>query len=403
MDTQSLREKACAYLDYLCAGLPSRSVGSEGNRQATAFFEKTLKDLGWNTQADQFPAVDWEEQGAGLRAGNQEFTVFPSPYSLGVSAEAELAAVASLAELENAAIQDKVVLLHGEIAREQIMPKNFVFYNPEESQRTVALLEQGRPAALVCATGRNSSLAGGAYPFPLIEDGDFDIPSVYMTDEEGSRLLPHVGSTVRLVSSARRIPGYGFNVTGRKGNPSGERWVLTAHIDAKKGTPGALDNAAGVIVLLLLAELLRDYQGDKSIEIVAFNGEDYYAVPGQMLFLAQNQGRLEEISLNVNIDGVGYRDGKTALSFYGPPEGLEARVREVLSAYEGVMVGSQWVQGDHSIFVQSGRPAIAISSAWFTENMDQQDITHTPKDRPEIVDCGKLVEAARVLAEVVRG
>ncbi|MBK9392004.1 MAG: M28 family peptidase [Bacteroidetes bacterium] len=33
--------------------------------------------------------------------------------------------------------------------------------------------------------------------------------------------------------------------------------VVTAHIDAKKGTPGAIDNATGVIVLLLLSELQR--------------------------------------------------------------------------------------------------------------------------------------------------
>jgi hypothetical protein len=30
-------------------------------------------------------------------------------------------------------------------------------------------------------------------------------------------------------------------------------------------------------------------------------------------------------------------------------------------------------------------------------------ITHTPKDRPEIVDCGKLVETARALRAFVEG
>ena len=34
--------------------------------------------------------------------------------------------------------------------------------------------------------------------------------------------------------------------------------VLCAHIDSKLNTPGALDNAAGVVTLLLLAELLAD-------------------------------------------------------------------------------------------------------------------------------------------------
>jgi len=51
----------------------------------------------------------------------------------------------------------------------------------------------------------------------------------------------------------------------------------------------------------------------------------------------------------------------------------------------------QWVQGDYSIFVQKGRPAIAISSQWFIENINSQKITHTSKYNIDIVGCNKLV------------
>ncbi|HON11654.1 MAG TPA: hypothetical protein PLE24_12365, partial [Chitinispirillaceae bacterium] len=94
----------------------------------------------------------------------------------------------------------------GEITKEQLMPKNFVFYNPVEHQQIVSSLEKSGASALVCATGRNSAIAGGVYPFPLIEDGDFDIPSVYMTEEEGKELLRLVGKTAHLRSKAERIP-----------------------------------------------------------------------------------------------------------------------------------------------------------------------------------------------------
>lgn len=36
-------------------------------------------------------------------------------------------------------------------------------------------------------------MMGALYPFPLFEDGDFDIPSVYMTDVEGERLAAYAG------------------------------------------------------------------------------------------------------------------------------------------------------------------------------------------------------------------
>ena len=320
METGSLLQKSSAYLHKLCTEIAERCVGSAGNRDATYFFGKILSDFGWETEAQEFEALDWQDGGASLQVEGTRFEVFVSPYSNGCKAEAQLVCVSTLAELEQADTRDKIVLLHGEIAREQLMPKNFVFYNPEEHQRIIARLEKASPAAIVCATGRNASLAGGAYPFPLIEDGDFEIPSVYMTEEEGIRLLQYEGKTAALKSNSSRVPGKGYNVIGRKGNPSGGRLVITAHIDAKKGTPGAIDNASGVVVLLLLAELLRDYNGSRQIELAAFNGEDYYAVPGQMLFVRQNQDRFHEILLNINIDGAGYKEGLSAFSFFGLPE-----------------------------------------------------------------------------------
>ena len=48
-------------------------------------------------------------------------------------------------------------------------------------------------------------MAGGVYPFPLIEDGDFDIPSVYLTAEEGERLAQFLGATATLTIDAERF------------------------------------------------------------------------------------------------------------------------------------------------------------------------------------------------------
>ena len=395
-------QKCKAYLRTLCEEIPERCVGSEGNRMATRFFEKEISSFGWNAEVQEFDAIDWEDGGAILTSGKASFEVFVSPYSLGCKVEAPLAGASRVEELAQLEICGRVLFLYGEIAQEQLMPKNFVFYNPEAHQQVISLLEEGRPEAIVCATGRNAALAGGVYPFPLIEDGDFDIPSVYMTEDEGHRLIPHVGKTVALQSFSKRIPGKGYNVIARKGPQSSKAIVITAHIDAKKGTPGAIDNATGVVVLLLLAKLLVDYDGNKQIEIVALNGEDYYAVPGQKLYIEQNQDRFGGSLLNINIDGAGYMEGKSVFSFYDLPEDIEGNANQVLRKYRGIAKGVQWAQGDHSIFIQNGCPAIAVSSEWFTENIDSQEITHTPKDSIAIVDCQKVVEIAEALNLLVR-
>jgi len=394
--------KSINYLEKLCSGIPERCVGSEGNRQATAFFANRLTELGWNVEAQEFNAIDWKEEGTELLIDKTRFQALASPYSKGCEARAILASAGSLAELESGSFTDKIILLHSEIASEQLMPKNFVFYNPEHHQKIVSLLENSGARALICATGRNTALAGGVYPFPLIEDGDFDIPSVYMTEEEGEKLLRHDGREVYLRSVAERIPAKGYNVAGIKGSPGTERVVITAHIDAKKGSPGAIDNATGIVVLLLLAELLKDYDGNKTIELVAFNGEDYYAVPGQMAYITKNHDRFDDILLNINIDGAGFKEGKTAFSLFGLPDNLLKKARETFGNHPDFVEGPQWPQGDHSIFVQYGRPAIAITSQWFIENMETQDITHTPKDNPGIVDCRKPVAIAEALQDFIQ-
>jgi aminopeptidase YwaD len=399
---EMLYQKSMSYLNMLCQDIEDRSVGSSGNRQSTKFIVKTLASFNWDIETAELNVIDWEDDGAILKTENNRFKVWVSPYSLGCNVKEEVIGVSDIAELERGDIAGKVVLLYGEIAKEQLMPKNFVFFNPEEHQKIIALLEGKKPAAIISATKRNPSLAGGVYPFPLIEDGDFDIASVYMTEEEGRKLLPYLGSPVTLQSHSRRISAKAYNVIARKGKNFANRIVITAHIDAKKGTPGAIDNATGVMVLLLLAEMLQDYDGDRMIEIVALNGEDYYAAPGQMDYLSKNKNKFNEVQLNINIDGAGYKRGKTAFSFFNLPEDMKRRVNSILTEYDGITEGVQWPQGDHSMFIQQGCSAIAVTSKWFLDNIDNQTITHTSKDNVSIVDCRKVVEIADVLNKLIR-
>jgi len=401
--TDDLLLKKCKdYLKTLCVDITERCVGSKGNRQATYFLEKEISLCDWQTEMVEFDAIDWEENGAKLKSDEENFDVLVSPYSLSFRGKGELISASTIEELSKINAKNKLIFLFGEIAKEQLMPKNFVFYNPEEHQNIITILENSGAKAIISATGRNAALAGGVYPFPLIEDGDFDIPSVYMTEEEGLKLISQIGNIVFLESLSKRIPGKGYNVIGKKGNKNSPKIVVTAHIDAKKGTPGAIDNATGVIVLLLLSDLLKDYNGNKLIEIVAFNGEDYYAVPGQMNYISTNKNSFDKILLNINIDGAGYKEGQSAFSLFDLPDEILQPTKKVINHYNGITEGVQWPQGDHSIFLQFGVPAIAVSSKWFIDNISDQDITHTPKDNIEIVDCIKIVEISQALNTLIR-
>lgn len=398
MSEDSLSTRAEAYLRRLCTGALDRRVGSPGNRAATDFFSAAMVGLGFEVDSPSFDCIDWCEGGAHTGVGDTSFDVLVSPYSLGGYARGPLAVLSTLDELETADVSQCVVLLRGDLAREPLMPKNFPFYNPDRHQRIMALLEVKTPQALVGATSRNPEMAGAVYPFPLFEDGDFDIPSVYMTEEEGKRLAEHSGEEVSLEIRALRSPARGCNVVARKGHTR-RRVVVFAHIDSKEGTPGALDNASGVVVLLLLAELLADDAGGLAVELIALNGEDYYSSPGQKVYLRENASRYDEIILGINLDGAGYKSGDTAYSFYGCPSELGRMVGETLSSQRGLVEGEPWYQGDHALFLMNEVPAVAMTSERITDVLAR--VVHTPSDRPEIVDVGKLVDAAVGIREVL--
>ena len=401
MKTIYLNVKCLSFLRAICCDIADRPVGSEGNRKATKIFRDELRFLGWDVETPDFKALDWNDKGAKLNINGSSYEAFVSPYSPGCHVKAPLAAASSISDLENNNLEGKIVLLNGDLVKEQLMPKNFMFYNPDHHKQIVSLLENSGAKALVCATGKNGSLAGGVSPFPLIEDGDFLIPSVYLTEEEGRKLQEQFNNEASLEIKSERLISNAYNVIGRKGNMSSEKIVITAHIDSKKGSPGAVDNATGAVTLLLLADLLKDYQGSKQIEIVAFNGEDYYSVPGQMNYITANRNTFDKVALNINIDGVGYKEGSTAFSFYNMDNGVRPKTGKIIKDFQNMVEGEQWMQGDHGIFVKFGRPAIAVTSKYFIENIESQDITHTPKDNIDIVDCRKLVELADVLHKLI--
>ena len=399
MTHSRLLENAGKYLHKLCTEIPGRRLGSKGNQMATDYFAEIISSFGFQTESPEFACMDWKHKGAHLTVDGTAFEVFASPYSLGCQVSAPLEVVSNVSELVGIDSMDKVLLLRGDLAKEQLMPKNFTFYNPDHHKRIISLLEATCPTAIIAATKRNPELAGGMYPFPLIEDGDFDIPCVYMTDKGGERLVKHKGREVSLEIQATRILSHGCNVIARKGGDSGRRIVLCAHIDAKDGTPGALDNATGIVVLLLLAELLENYSGNLGIEIVALNGEDHYSAQGQKDYVKSNEERFSEIILAINIDVAGYIQGNSAYSMYDCPDELESRIRKEFSSYEGIIEGEPWYQSDHMIFVQRQVPALAITSDQFVELSTY--ITHTPKDSPALVDCEMIINLALALRDLL--
>jgi aminopeptidase YwaD len=389
-------------LQRLCSVRPDRRPGSPGNHHAVDLVATLLTDLGWRVETSEFPVVCWEGDLGHLATGGRTWPITPSPYGLGWQGRAPVHPVSMEGEL--AADHDgAILLLHGELCTAPLTPKGYPFYGSERDERLVSRLEECGAMAVLAVTGRAPEVVGSVEPFPLIEDGAFLVPTGNLREADGADLLgalaagdalgPAALGPAALDLPARRWPATARNIVARRG-PQDGRVTLVAHIDSKPGTPGAVDNATGVVVLARVAELLVGAPDNVGVELLIVNGEDHYAAPGEMDYL--RTADLSQVRLAINVDGAGYRGGPTAFSTYGSADQLD--LAPLLA--QGLVPGPAWPQSDHMVFAMSGCPAIALTSADLATVMEQ--VAHSPTDTPDLVDPDLLEAAARGIDALVR-
>ena len=397
--TPALAELARQHLTALCSFLPDRRPGSAGNRAATSYAADVLRRAGWDVATPEFDCVDWRTDGGSIQVGAETVSITPSPYGLGVAATGPVRVLRTAADLDRSDLKGSVVVLADALATEPLTPKAFPFYSSEEHSRTITALEAAAPAAVIAVTGVYPALCGALDPFPLIEDGDFIIPTGNVRSADAASILQSDGEEAVVVIRSNRWAARAHNVIATRG-PRAPRVTVIAHIDTKPGTPGAVDNAAGVVVLFLIAESMsQTSELPVGVELLAVNGEDHYGAPGELDWLAANEGRLDDVVLALNIDGAGYRRGKSAFSTYNLDPRLDRYVAAVLSSHPSLIPGPDFYQSDHAIFAMQGRPAMAIT----TEKVDEMLATlfHAATDTPDQVDVDLLLDIADSITDLI--
>jgi aminopeptidase YwaD len=304
-----------------------------------------------------------------------------------------------LDELTDTDINDKILLLQGEIAKESLQPKDFPFYYPDEHKQIIDLLEEKKPKAIIAATGKHPMV--GLSPFPMFEDGNFTIPSAYIDEPTANDILKKKGAVKLCIDSkTTNIDSSQIIAIRRAKGKSAGKIVVCAHMDTKYGTPGALDNAAGVAVLLETIGKIGDYNGPYDIEFVPFNGEEYYEVKGELGYLDYMKNSADPVRLAINIDGACHDGSQTAVSTYNFGEELGKKLATEISKNENVVKGAEWYAGDHSMFVYGGIPCIAVTSSDLEGTV--LDLTHTEKDTIDHISYSLISETADFLAGFIK-
>jgi len=355
----------------LCETIGARPTGSDGNKKAVEYVSDILESNGFNVFKQEFDCIDWKNSGAELLIDNCNVQVVSAEYSLPCDIDTEFICVNTIEALKQLNLSDKIAILYGDLCSEPLMPKNFEFYNPDEHKMIISLLEEKNPLVIIFISPHKEH---------IIQDGDFEIPCAIADVDHLEIFLKASVKTAHLKIKTKRTTTKSHNVIASFGT-SCDKICFSAHIDTKPSTPGALDNASGIAVLLTLAEVITDKAIPYQIEIALLNGEDYYSTPGEVIFMKRLGA---DYKLAVNVDGVGLKGSSTSVSFYECSENLENTVMNHVGEITGIERIEPWPMGDHMIFAMNNIPTIAITASEIFDLLDT--VIHSPDDNIENID-----------------
>lgn len=373
--SQQTRVNLQRHLEMLSCEIGPRPVGSDANRRAEAYIAAQLANFGYEVRHQKFECENWHLKRVDVEVDGMHMPVRPNNYSLACDVCAPLVAAHTIEDLKSLDLRGRVVALHGGLSADPWQPRHFRFFSIRDQLRLREHLERAQPAAVITISPRNEHVR------PIIEDGEFQIPSVTVSAAVGARLLAAEGHTVRVCVDSHSEPALGANVIADvavRMRGRAPQVLFCAHYDTKHDSPGALDNASGVAAMLVLAESLA-LRRDVEVHCLALNGHDHFAAPGQQAYQDFLGDARNSIDLVVNFDDIGYETTANTVAFMGCSEPFVARARERV-AHRGVRLFEigPWPQGDHAVFWYAGVPSVAFTSEASFALPDR--ITHTPND-----------------------
>ncbi|MFL6246578.1 MAG: M28 family peptidase [Thermoanaerobaculia bacterium] len=264
-----------------------RPAGSSAEKRAAEWCAETMKSMHLaNVHIEEFALTEWrrgEEHGEIVGIGAQRLVITAlggTPATEANGVEGEVVIFPTLDDLKSAAdgsLRGRIAMLDYRMSRtESGLP-----YNVATRGRGEGPLEAAARGAIAfvlrsAGTGEHRLPHTGGTRF---KDGRVPIPAFALAQQDADqivRLAAKGAVRLRLSSTARLVAGQkSQNVIGEvPGSHPDEIITIGAHLDSWDLGTGAVDDGAGVGIVLATAKLLASMKPARTIRVVLFGAEE---------------------------------------------------------------------------------------------------------------------------------
>ena len=384
--------------DSLTVEVGQRLAGSEADARAVAWAEQKFKQLGYDkVWTEPFTMQYWQRGQASLSVSapfHQNLVVTALGGSIGTPFDginAQVAIFDSLEQLKQAdpaQVKDKIVFINKSMGKDKLG----TFYGSvvgARAQGAVEAAKLGAKAIVIRSVGTSinrfahTGIMRYSDDVPRIPAAAISVPDAIQLEKMLSR-QPELTLQLQMQN---KLPGEVVShnviaeITGSK-YPD-EIVLISAHLDSWDEGTGALDDGAGVGIVMATGALLKQQgQPERTVRVVLFGNEEGGLV-GARAYAAKHASNLKNHVFASESDFGAGRIWRLDTGFGAKSLAFGKTLQQQL-AQLGIELGDNSASGgpDVSVLKAQGVPVVSLQQ----DGTDYFDYHHTPNDTMDKID-----------------